>query len=90
MSINLAYHLTVFKHKINTENGGMAMADDKLRIKSKRKLHGEDGYSVFSIRVRTELKEKIDQIATDSGYSRNSLIELFLEYAADRCEITEK
>ena len=66
------------------------MADDKLVIKSKRKLHGEDGYSVFSVRVRTEIKDKIDSIAAKSGYSRNSLIEMFLEYAADRCEITEK
>mgnify|MGYP003538550722 CR=1 FL=1 len=66
------------------------MADDKLLIKSKRKLHGEDGYSVFSIRIRSEIKDKIDKIAADSGYSRNSLIETFLEFAADRCEITDK
>ena len=38
------------------------MADDKLLIKSKRKLHGEDGYSVFSIRIRSEIKDKIDKI----------------------------
>ena len=66
------------------------MADDKLLIKSKRKLHGEDGYSVFSIRIRSEIKDKIDKIAADSGYSRNSLIETFLGFAADRCEITDK
>lgn len=66
------------------------MPEDKLVIKSKRKLHGDDGYSVFSIRIRSDIKEKIDKIAADSGYSRNSLIELFLEYAADHCEITDK
>ena len=66
------------------------MADDKLQIKSKRKLHGDDGYSVFSIRIRTDIKDKIDKIATDSGYSRNSLIETFLEYAADHCEIIDR
>ena len=66
------------------------MAEDKLIIKSKRRLQGDDGYSVFSIRIRTDTKEKIDKIAADSGYSRNSLIETFLEFAADRCEITDK
>lgn len=65
------------------------MADDKLFIQSKRKLH-DDGYSVFSIRIRTDIKEKIDNIANESGYSRNSLIEKFLEFAAERCEITDK
>lgn len=66
------------------------MAEDKLIIKSKRRLQGDDGYSVFSIRIRTDTKEKIDKIAADSGYSRNSLIETFLEFAADRCEIMDK
>lgn len=65
------------------------MADYNLILKSKR-AHGDDGYSVFSIRIRSDLKEKIDKIAAESGYSRNSLIETFLEFAADRCKIVDK
>lgn len=78
-----------FKHKINTKKGSVLMANDKLLIQSKRKVH-DDGYSVFSIRIRTEIKEKIDEIANESGYSRNSLIERFLEFAVERCEITDQ
>lgn len=66
------------------------MTDDKLIIKSKKRLHGEDGYKVFSIRVREEVVNKIDAVAEKSGRSRNELIGIFLEYAVDRCEIEQE
>lgn len=44
----------------------------------------------FSIRIREELVEKINQISAQSGYSRNELIARFLEYAADRCVVEDK
>lgn len=65
------------------------MDDYNLILKSKR-AHGEDGYAVFSIRIPNELKDKIDKIATESGYSRNSLIEILLEFATERCKIVDK
>lgn len=65
------------------------MSDDKLVIRPKR-IKGEDGYKTFSIRVREDVVEKIDEISAKTGRSRNELIGIFLEYAADRCTIENK
>ena len=65
------------------------MLDDKLVIKPKRSK-GDDGYKTFSIRIREDIVEKIDEISTKTGRSRNELIGIFLEFAADRCTIESK
>jgi len=62
---------------------------DNLIISPKRPK-GEDGYKVFSIRIKEETVEKLDAISAKTGRSRNEIIGLFLEYAADRCEVKEK
>ena len=62
------------------------MEKDDLIVKPKRPK-GEDGYKVFSIRVKEETVAKIDSISMQTGHSRNELIGKFLEYAVDRCKI---
>lgn len=62
------------------------MSNDNLVIKSK-KPKGEDGYKVFSIRVKEDLVVQIDTISTKTGRSRNELIGMFLEYAIGYCII---
>ena len=62
---------------------------EKLIIHPKR-TKGEDGYKTFSIRIKDELAEQLNQISTQTGYSRNELIGKFLEYAVERCVISEK
>ncbi len=64
------------------------MKDDRLVIKPKRNK-GEDGYKVFSIRIKEETVERIDEISAKTGRSRNELIGIFLEYAVDKCVIEE-
>lgn len=65
------------------------MADnDKLIIKQK-KFKGNDGYKIFSIRVKEELVEGIDSISLKTGHSRNELIGIFLEYAIKHCTIED-
>lgn len=49
--------------------------DDKIIIKRR----GDDGYRVFSVRVREDVVEKIDAIAQDTGRSRNEIIGMLLE-----------
>ena len=61
------------------------MAKDRLIIEAKRK--GDDGYKTFSIRIRQELVDRLDALSVDSGYSRNELIGILLQYAADNCEV---
>ena len=59
---------------------------EKLIIK-KKTLKGEDGYKVFSIRIREETVAKLDDLSKRTGRSRNELINILLDYAADKCEV---
>ncbi len=62
------------------------MKQDKLIINPKRPK-GEDGYKVFSIRMKEELVERVEKIAAETGRSRNELISMFVAFALDRCQI---
>ena len=48
------------------------MNQDDLIVKAKRPK-GEDGYRVFSIRIKEETVAKIDAISIQTGRSRNEL-----------------
>ena len=50
------------------------MANDNLVVKAKR-AKGDDGYKTFSIRVREETVARIDEVAAQTGRSRNELLE---------------
>ena len=65
------------------------MDSDNLVVTPKRPK-GEDGYKVFSIRIKEDIVSKLDAIAIKTGRSRNELIGTFLEYAVERCKIEEK
>lgn len=65
------------------------MKDENLVIKPK-KAKGEDGYKVFSIRVKEETVAQIDDISARTGHSRNELISTFLEFALKRCVVEEE
>ena len=59
------------------------MAEDRLIIKRR----GDDGYRVFSVRVKESTLDQIDKIASDTGRSRNEVIGILLEYAVEKCSI---
>ncbi len=59
------------------------MKNENLVIKPKR-AKGEDGYKVFSIRIKEEIVAQIDDISARTGHRRNELISTFLEFALDR------
>ena len=60
------------------------MENESLVIKPK-KPKGEDGYKVFSVRIKEDIVSRVDAISSQTGHSRNELIGLFIEYALDRC-----
>ena len=62
------------------------MSEDKLIIKPK-KMRGNDGYKIFSIRIKEEIVDKIDSVSSQTGHSRNELIGMFLEYALKNCKV---
>ena len=60
---------------------------DKLIITKRNRIKGEDGYKVFSIRVKDETVNSIDEISRQTDRSRNELINTLLEYALKNIEI---
>lgn len=56
---------------------------ESLKIKKR----GEDDHRVVSVRVGTNLLEKIDKIAGESNRSRNEVINLILEHGVENIEI---
>ena len=60
--------------------------NDKLII-NKKSLKGEDGYKTFSIRIKDETTEKLNELAASTNRSRNELINLLLDYAIEHCEV---
>lgn len=65
------------------------MDNTNLVIHPKR-AKGEDGYRTFSVRVKEDIVEQVNEIAAKTGRSRNELIGILLEYALARCTISEK
>lgn len=60
----------------------------KLLIK-KKKLKGEDGYKTFSIRIKNETVDALDDLSNKSNRSRNELINTLLEFAIQNCSISD-
>ena len=63
---------------------------NKLKITKKSNVKGEDGYKVFSVRIKEEIVDSLDEIAAESNRSRNELINMMLEFGVNNCEIEEK
>ena len=58
----------------------------KLVIK-KKSLTGEDGYKVFSIRIKDETVAQLDALSKATNRSRNELINLLLEFGLENSEV---
>ena len=52
-----------------------------------KKMRGDDGYRVFSVRLRTELLDQVNALADDTGRTRNELIGMLLEFALEHSEV---
>ena len=63
------------------------MAEKKLIIKPHR-FGGET--AVISLRLPKEMLTVIDQVATDTGRTRNEILVLSMEFALENMEINEK
>ena len=65
-----------------------SLMKEKLIIE--KKLKGEDGYKTFSIRIKDETIEKLEELAKKSNRSRNDLINMLLDYAIKYAEVKEE
>ena len=59
------------------------MKNEPLKIKRR----GEDGNKVITVRIKEDTLSKLDQIATESNYSRNELINIILSHGVNNIEI---
>lgn len=59
---------------------------EKLVI-TKKPPRGEDGYKVFSIRIKDETLGDLNRLSDATGRTRNELIGLLLDFAVKNCEV---
>ena len=64
----------------------MFFVKEKLII-NKKAIKGEDGYKVFSVRIKDETIFKLEELAKKTNRSRNELINILIDYAIENCEI---
>ena len=55
-----------------------------------KKYKGEDGYRVFSVRVKENTVQRLESLSTQTNRSRNELINILLDFAIDRCVRSEE
>ena len=60
---------------------------EKLKISKKNKLKGDDGYKVFSVRIKDSTVKELETLTQTTNRSRNELINMLLEYALEYVEI---
>lgn len=60
---------------------------DKKPVIKKRELMGDDGYKIFSIRIKEETSKKLDALSQETNRSRNELINIMLDWSIDNIEI---
>ncbi|PWL71922.1 MAG: CopG family transcriptional regulator [Clostridiales bacterium] len=61
--------------------------NDKVVISKKPK--DDDGYKMFSVRVRDETIAVLTELSKQTGRSRNEIINIFLEYGITHVEIQD-
>ena len=52
-----------------------------------KKAKGDDGYRIFSVRLKTETLDRINDLATETGRTRNELIGIMLDFALHNSEV---
>ena len=51
------------------------------------KKRGEDGSKVITVRIKEDTLSALDQLAAETNYSRNELINVILKYGVENIEI---
>ena len=65
------------------------MKEEKLIIHPKRPK-GDDGYKTFSVRIREDIVQRIDEVSAQTGRRRNVLFGLLFEFSLDRFSVEPK
>ena len=65
----------------------MELGDKKFTLKKKRKPSAKN--KQISICVTPNTIEKVDKLSTETGHSRNELINIFIEFGLKQVEVKE-
>ncbi len=60
--------------------------NEKLII-NKKKIKGEDGYKIFSVRIKDETVNKLNELSKETNRSRNELINMLLDFAINNSKV---
>ncbi len=60
--------------------------EEKLII-NKKNLKGEDGYKTFSVRIKEETVNKLNELSKETNRSRNELINILLDFAINNSKV---
>ena len=66
------------------------MDNPTIKIPRKKHLRGEDDYKTFSVRIRNETADALEELAEKSNRSRNELVSFILEYGVNNSEIIDQ
>ena len=80
---NYVTNYNIFLCYLSSYNFGevIIMKEPKEKLIITKKLKGEDGHKVFSVRLKDETVEKLDVLSKESNRTRNDLINMLLDYA---------
>ncbi len=81
----LTYNLIDLCCSIMSEGENMS----KKLVINPRMPKGEDGYKTFSVRIKSELVENLDELALTTGRSRNQLIGIMIQFALENFVVEE-
>lgn len=59
------------------------MKNEPLKIKRR----GEDGNRIITVRIKEDILTALDQLAKETNYSRNELINIILKHGIENIEI---
>ena len=62
---------------------------EKITIKKKSNVRGDDGYKIVSVRMKDEMIEQLDELSAATNRSRNELINLLLDSALKIVNVEE-
>lgn len=62
---------------------------EKITIKKKSNVRGDDGYKIVSVRMKDEIIAQLDELSAATNRSRNELINLLLDSALKIVNIEE-
>ncbi len=60
---------------------------NNLKITKRNSLKGDDGYKVFSVRIKDSTVKSLEKLAESTNRSRNEIINMMLDYALEHVEV---